>query len=122
VRTPDLVYWASAALMWLVTTLAYAYMRHWRIQLKAATADLQQKSAQASVDAPLADWCRHMNLTVTAHTGTMFSVTFAELQGSQHPVFRIWNVPKQIIVWSDRADAELLEAVPPAITPDDVRG
>lgn len=110
--TPDFVYWASAALMWIVTALAYAFMRHWRLQLQAATHDMRARLDDHKQDAPLAEWARHMSLTVVTHTGTVFSTTFAELAASDVPEFRNWNVPVQVTVWSDLADEELREVVP----------
>jgi hypothetical protein len=82
-------------------------MRHWRLQLQAATADMRGKLVDHGQDAPLAEWCRHMSLTVITVTGAVFSTTFAELQASEAPTFRQWNVPTQVVVWSDLADEEL---------------
>lgn len=107
-NTPDFVYWASAALMWPITAVAYMWMRHWRLQLQEATADMRGKLDAHQQDAPLADWCRHMSLTVITASGTVFSTTFAELQASEVPIFRNWNAPKQVTVWSDQADEELI--------------
>lgn len=110
--TPDAVYWTSAALMWAVTISAYLWMRHWRLQLQAATVDMREKLQEHRQDAPLAEWARHMSLTVVTVTGAVFSTTFAELQASDVPEFRNWNVPQQVTVWSDLADEELKEVVP----------
>jgi len=105
VRTPDAVYWASAALMWLILPPAYLWMRHQRRKLQAATREMRaQLDGQ---DAALAEWCRHMSLTVITVTGAVFSTTFAELQASEAPTFRQWNVPTSVTVWSDLADEEL---------------
>jgi len=111
VRAPDAVYWGSAALMWVITALAYAFMRHWRLQLQAATREMRGQLEQHRQDAPLAEWARHMSLTVVTHTGTVFSSTFPELAASDVPDFRNWNVPVQVTVWSDQADEELTAEV-----------
>lgn len=121
--TPDAVYWASGALMWVITTLAYVWMRSWRLQLQAATADMRAKLVDHEQDAPLAEWCRHMSLTVVTVSGAVFSTTFAELQASEAPTFRNWNVPVQVTVWSDQADEELTaEARVAAATQDEANG
>lgn len=100
----ELVYWASAALMWAITIPACLWMRHWRLLLKAATTDLRGKQLEHQLDAPLAEWCRHMSLTVVTVTGSVYSTTFAELQASEVPNIRNWNVPIQVTVWSDLED------------------
>ena len=55
-------------------------------------------------DRALADWCRHMSLTVVTHTGSVYSTTLAELNASEASDFRNWNVPIQITLWSDLDD------------------
>jgi hypothetical protein len=83
----------------------------YRRRLRRATDRMVEATARAGADAPLAEWCRHMNLTVITHTGTVFATTFAELQASEAPTFRNWNVPVQATVWSDLAEPELTEDV-----------
>jgi hypothetical protein len=62
-------------------------------------------------DTILAEWCRHMSLTVLTVSGAVFSTTFGELAASDDPSFRTWNVPLQVTVWSDQADDVLTEDV-----------
>lgn len=118
--TPDAVYWGSAALMWAVTITAYLWMRHWRLKLQEATADMRGKLEEHRLDAPLAEWCRHMTLTVWTHTGSVFQQTFAELAASDVPEFRNWNVPIQVSIWSDTVDDDFKAVV--ARTTDENHG
>jgi len=106
--TPTSAYWTSFAVMWAVTIFGAFVIRYWIRRLRMATAEMIDRAESARADAPLAEWCRHMSLTVITHTGTVFSTTFAELQASEAPTFRNWNVPMQITVWSDLADEELI--------------
>lgn len=97
----DVAYWASAALMWAVTGGAYAWMRHWRLQLQEAAESMRAQLYDHKRDAALAEWCRHMSLTVITVSGSVFTITFEELQASAEPEFRNWHVPVQVTVWSD---------------------
>lgn len=73
-------------------------------------------------DAALAEWCRHMSLTVVTHTGTVFSTTLPELQASEAPLFRSWNVPVQVTMWSDLLDDDLIADVPQDTSKDQLYG
>lgn len=97
-------YLASIIIMWVVAIYAAEEMWRYRRKLRAAI-------AQAGADAPLADWCRHMSLTVWTHTGSVFQTTFAELQASEHAAFRNWNVPIQVSIWSDQVDDDFKAVV-----------
>lgn len=101
------VYWASFALCWVITVSGWFWMRSWRLKLQAATADMRARLDDRGSDGALAEWARHMSLTVITVTGAVFSTTFAELQASEAPTFRQWNVPTNVTVWSDLADEEL---------------
>jgi hypothetical protein len=123
VNTPDTVYWASAAMMWLATSIAWVWMRHWRLQLQAATAEMNGLLPAARENAQFADWARNMSLTVITVSGAVFSATLPELAASEAPIFRSWNVPVQVTLWSNSADEELTAEVRmAAATQDDTDG
>jgi hypothetical protein len=86
VNAPQVVYWASAALMWTVVIFACVIMRHWRRRLKQ--------------DVALAVWCRDMQLTVTTHTAEHWSSSLAEIALSQAAGHRAWNLPIHVELWS----------------------
>lgn len=83
---------ATASMVWLY---GRAHM------LDGRTRALAHLLAGAGDDAELANWCRHMSLTVVTHTGTVYSTTLEELSASDVPGWRCWNRPMQITVWSD---------------------
>ena len=73
-----------AALMWRRATLDRTALR------------------QSIEDAALADWTRHMAVTVVTHTGGIWSMTLPELQADPHGDFRSWEKPLSVSLWSDR--------------------
>ena len=73
-----------AALMWRRATLDRTALR------------------QNIEDAALADWTRHMAVTVVTHTGSIWSMTLPELHASEHGDFRSWEKPLSVSIWSDR--------------------
>lgn len=103
--------WAAAAAAWIAVP---GILWHHRRRLLAPA-----RTTPNPRDAALAEWCRHMSLTVVTVTGSVFSTTFAELQASEVSEFRNWNVPLQVTVWSTLAEPELLDEVPATLTPDD---
>lgn len=76
---------------------------------------MQREVAQAAMDAPLAEWCRHMSVTVVAHNGAVFTSTFAELQASQAPLCRQWSIPVSVTIESDLDDAA-------SVLPEEIHG
>lgn len=98
------IYWIFSGLSWTVVSGVLWHNRRRLLTVHPATPNPR--------DAVLADWCRHMSLTVVTVSGAVFSTTFAELQSSEAPMFRNWNVPTQVTVWSDQADDTLLAEVP----------
>lgn len=60
--------------------------------------------APGAEDLALADWCRHMHITVITVTGTEFSMNLAAMRNSDASDFRSWNVPVSVTLWSDRYD------------------
>lgn len=95
----------------VVATLWLQVRRNRRVRLAG------QVLGRACEDAPLAQWCRHMSLTVVTHTGTVFSTSLAELAVSDAPEFRSWNVPIQVCLWSDLDD--YAASVVPAATKEE---
>lgn len=108
------VYWASFLVMWAISAAAAWIMIYYRRKLLAALNDNAHIATRGGTDAGLAEWCRHMSLTVVTHTGVVFSTTFAELHASPASTFRNWNVPVQVTVWSD-LDDEAIRQVPQPI-------
>jgi len=98
---PLIVLWAC------VFTAAGTAMTVQQIRCNRTTRTARALLRQSAEDAPLAEWCRHMSLTIVTVSGSVFSTTLAELQSSEAPTFRQWNVPTQVTLWSDLADEEL---------------
>ncbi len=83
-------------------SVALAYRRRTLGRLIRQVAGFRDTLDQAAVDAALADWCRHMNLTVIGVSGAEFTTSLAQLHESEAPTMRSWNVPISVTVWSDR--------------------
>lgn len=92
-------------------SLGLLYRRRVLGGLLREIAAMQHSVARAAMDAPLAEWCRHMSVTVVAHSGAVFSSTFAELQASEAPLLRQWSIPVSVTIWSD-LDHDFADHVP----------
>lgn len=84
----------------LGTTVTLAYRRRTLGRLLRKVAVMSSTLEVITKDAVLADWCRHMQLTVVTVSGKVFSSSLADLQASEVPDYRNWNVPVQVVLWS----------------------
>lgn len=86
----------------LGSTAGIIYLQVKRTKLGELTRSMTRQLEQARKDGPLADWARHMSVTVITNTGSSFSTTFAELHTSEARNFRLWNGPLQVSIWHDQ--------------------
>lgn len=100
-------FWGTIAPAWVIALGAGFLWKGARRREAQARAELRRRLVDQPKDAVLAEWCRHMSLTVITVTGAVFSTTLGELQASEAPTFRTWNVPTSVTIWSDQADEAL---------------